>query len=498
MKKNLLLLSVFLLGTCFSIIAQEAAQKAKIYIKKSENGNVTEIEEEIPITEGADLEKMLNELGIWEDFENLTEGETIELNIRRFENGDWMNALEMAFTGQENPQAFLGVMIRNAENDGKGVRITEIIDDTAASGSELKEGDVILEIDSQETNSTEQLIDIIQTKQVGEEVSVRYSRDGKVKKTKIQLGENQTERMNYFDIPRIENFNFDFPEMESFDFPENLNWMECNQEKAFLGVSPSPEHADSGVRLGAITQASAAEEMGLQTNDIIRSINGEDISSFSELADFISTLKPGTEIEIIADRDGKSINFSGALGSRNFGNNENIHFFRDYKGVDENGDMIFNFEFDMEGDSEMNLEELEKLLGDQEVILEQFQINLDNSSRRLDVTIEIGRITEEEAALVNENAQPALRIEDDLKMDNFSFYPNPSAGQFNLQFDLAQKGGLDIFIYDQTGSVIYSERISGFSGKYNKIIDLSQFEDGLYFMQIMQDNKSFSKKLIKG
>ena len=495
MKKNLLLSSLFVFGICLGTFAQEPSQKAKIYIKKSDNGKVTEIEKEIPITEGADLEKLLNELGVWEDFENLSENETIELNVRRFENGDWMNALELAFSGQENSQAFLGVMIKN--DDNQGVRITEIVDDSAAATSELRSGDIILEIDSEDVTSTEKLIELIQSKKAGDEVSIRYLRDGKKKKTKVALGEKQNESFNFdFEMPEMQRF--EFPEVPAPPHPGNLKWMECDQQKAFLGVSPDRSEVEEGVMLGAITEGSAAEKMGLKSGDVVKSINDTAINSFRELADLVGAMKPGDEININADRQGKAINFSGELGSRNFGNKENIVFFRDFKGMDEDGDMVYDFEYDFEADPNMSEEELEIFILEQDMRLEEFKSLLAQKGTSIEVTIEIDSITEEEATKVNENAEPALRVQNDLAMDNFSFYPNPSAGQFNLKFDLAEKGNLEVYIYDQMGSVVYSERMSGFSGKYNKIIDLEMFSDGLYFMQIMQGDKSFSKKLIKG
>lgn len=74
-------LSMKFLGVLFiSLISfsSYAQEKAKIKIRKEVNGNVEQVEREVEITSGADLEQILQDLDILDEFGNLTEGQALE------------------------------------------------------------------------------------------------------------------------------------------------------------------------------------------------------------------------------------------------------------------------------------------------------------------------------------------------------------------------------------------------------------------------------------
>lgn len=532
MKKSILFLTAILFFASGNIIAQKEAKKAKIYIKKSENGNVTEYEEEVPIVEGQDLQELLNEMDIWKEFEDLKVGETIELNVNRFENGDWQNALNFAFTGEGEAKPFLGVMIAEAEN---GVAITEIIEETAAAESELRSGDVITKINKEEVSSVNQLIDMIREHEVGEKVTIHYQRDGKENKTKIELGQKDEHPFNwdFNEAPfHGENLHFEFPNMEEleelkhleeleklqnienlielekleqlgelgkmkFMFDGNPALLECDNQKAFLGVTPG-ESVERGVMISKVVEESSAETIGLKSGDVILNFDGTEVNEFDQLAELIGSHKIGDTVELLILRDGEEMQLSGELGSRNFGMQNDVIFFKDFKGTDENGDQLYEFELDMDADDFKALEEEMKVMKEE---LQRFKESMEAdmaSTRVYEATIEISNISEEEAARINENADEKLSIKDDLEMGSFSFFPNPSSGEFNLKFELPEEGDLIVMIYDQSGAIVYNEKITRFSGIYNNIIDLSMYSDGIYYMQVIQNEHTFSKKLVKG
>lgn len=510
MKRSLPFLLVLFLAMTGSLIAQDQnAKKAKIYIKKSQNGEITEMEKEIPITDGKDLEDLLNELGVWEDFENLREGETIELDVRRFDEGDWQSALELAFTGEQAPRPFLGVVIENLDEREVGVKVSEIVEGSAASESELEPGDIIVSIEKEDIRDVQGLIQKIDQYEVGEKVVVEYERQGKKKKTRITLGEKANEyfphapNLKYFDL-RSPDMDLEIPEMEEFELlridPENeMFWKDCESQKAFLGVTPSLENSDKGVMIGAVVENSSAEKIGIKDGDIITEINAQSVSTFDELAELIGNMKSGEKIEITVNRDGKEFNLSGELGSRNFGKQENFHFFKEFKGMDEEGDLIFDFEIDMdETDMQEREKAIKKLLEEQEAMLMEIEQNFQAQMEEINVTIEIDNISEEEASRVNKTADTPLKTENDLEMSTINFFPNPSTGEFNLRFDLPNEGDLRVMVYNQNGGVVYNEEIDQFQGTYSNVLDLGIYSDGIYFLQVIQNGKTYSKKLIKG
>jgi hypothetical protein len=143
------------------------------------------------------------------------------------------------------------------------------------------------------------------------------------------------------------------------------------------------------------------------------------------------------------------------------------------------------------------LNEREAELQEQAVQRGQREIALAESNTLMEVRIDIETITEDDMNQVNSSASPRLSNENDLSLENISFYPNPNNGQINLNFQLNEREPVDILLYDQNGSVIYKESVLNFSGSYSNTIDISDQADGSYFLQIMQGERTYSKKVIK-
>jgi hypothetical protein len=90
----------------------------------------------------------------------------------------------------------------------------------------------------------------------------------------------------------------------------------------------------------------------------------------------------------------------------------------------------------------------------------------------------------------------AAYVED--KKDGFRFevYPNPSQGKFTAVFE-ALKPDAAYSVYDQTGKLVGMGRASSPMMENNRIVfDLTDLEKGIYTIQIQNDGKSFSRKLI--
>jgi len=52
-------------------------------------------------------------------------------------------------------------------------------------------------------------------------------------------------------------------------------------------------------------------------------------------------------------------------------------------------------------------------------------------------------------------------------------------------------------VHDGTGTKVYEERITGFKGRYERTLDLSDKATGNYFLVIEQNGKSAAQKLVK-
>lgn len=87
----------------------------------------------------------------------------------------------------------------------------------------------------------------------------------------------------------------------------------------------------------------------------------------------------------------------------------------------------------------------------------------------------------------------SIESEDDLY---FTLYPNPCVNYISVNASgLFQDRIVDLEIIDVNGRLIYSEKV--FSGR-RKMISVSEFPAGIYFVRMKIDGKEVSKKLLKG
>ncbi|MFI5217937.1 MAG: T9SS type A sorting domain-containing protein [Bacteroidia bacterium] len=80
----------------------------------------------------------------------------------------------------------------------------------------------------------------------------------------------------------------------------------------------------------------------------------------------------------------------------------------------------------------------------------------------------------------------------------FAVNPNPSAGQFTIQYHSDVISQLRINVTDLVGQVVYRENVSDFSGHLNKQIDLGFLSAGIYMINIENgSNQSFRKIILE-
>ena len=95
-------------------------------------------------------------------------------------------------------QGYLGVRLEDISTsdlgdyfgveEGEGVLVVEVVDDSPAEKAGLKAGDVILEFDGNKISSTDQLVKYVRKADPGEDVEVTYKRKRRTKTIEIELG----------------------------------------------------------------------------------------------------------------------------------------------------------------------------------------------------------------------------------------------------------------------------------------------------------------------
>jgi len=85
---------------------------------------------------------------------------------------------------------------------------------------------------------------------------------------------------------------------------------------------------------------------------------------------------------------------------------------------------------------------------------------------------------------------------DELSKELFSIYPNPVIDKVNISLDVEKMSNVEISIFNAEGIKIFDDKRNNFSGKYSKAIDLSTYSSGIYFININNDNKKATQKII--
>jgi len=86
----------------------------------------------------------------------------------------------------------------------------------------------------------------------------------------------------------------------------------------------------------------------------------------------------------------------------------------------------------------------------------------------------------------------------EINENNFAIYPNPSAGNFSVQFELNKETSSKIVLLDCIGQEIkvLSATENNAAGTYRKDLSVAELESGIYFIRIETDNQSRIEKLV--
>lgn len=88
---------------------------------------------------------------------------------------------------------------------------------------------------------------------------------------------------------------------------------------------------------------------------------------------------------------------------------------------------------------------------------------------------------------------PTMATDSFTKGPEVVVYPNPSKGIFNLDFKSPIK---NITVVNTLGAIIYEENIEATAATTSKSIDLSAYTNGIYFINVSDDNGSSSYKVV--
>lgn len=410
----------------------------------------------------------------------------IEIYMQKGDHGDKHRNMVIIGGDDEDAQhAFLGVFITDPnEGEEAGAHVTEIIEGTAAEKAGLKAGDIITKANGEAVANKDELIQMIQSMKPEDQMSITYLRDGKKQRTTATLGAKKHEY----------NFSYGWPGMSGHN---NFMWNQDDkaiiESNPYLGVYVDDQEDGNGVVITNIESESAAQAAGLQEGDVITGIDGTTITTSQALIDAIRSHEIGDEITVTYKREGQTQTARATLGEKKM-TDRHAFFGRSFKGNDDLRKQIEEMEKNLD---QYDKEELRQKLEEMKDQLDEshdhsffFSPDKNVDFNKMVIIIEMDDVSESEAAQFN------LSTENNLEAEDLSFSPNPGDGRFNLSFTLPDAGDATINIMDINGRTVYQEELSDFSGKYNGQIDISGEAKGVYFLQLVQNDKSLVKKIM--
>jgi C-terminal processing protease CtpA/Prc len=184
----------------------------------------------------------------------------------------------------------------------RGALLGKIVPDSPAAKAGLNENDVVLEINGQRVEGSEQFRRMIHEIPPGRTANLTVWRDGRSENIKVTVGKHEAGNMKIFaDGPKSFAFKMPtLPEMPDMSGLEHLRTFSMiSPGHPLLGIDAENLRGEFGNFFGApdgegvlvrgVFRNSAAAKAGVKVGDVITSLNGERIRNASELREKLMT-----------------------------------------------------------------------------------------------------------------------------------------------------------------------------------------------------------------
>jgi hypothetical protein len=91
--------------------------------------------------------------------------------------------------------------------------------------------------------------------------------------------------------------------------------------------------------------------------------------------------------------------------------------------------------------------------------------------------------------------EPAASVDDE-SLAGFTLFPNPSEGNFQLQFNTASTDLVELRVFDLAGRTVYTKDYKEVSGFFDEAISLGNMAKGIYLLRVVNGGKLSTQKLV--
>ncbi len=261
-----------------------------------------------------------DEDGTWTHKLGDLHGKHFRMQKKHGEHAEALKAYKIALDAEEGGP-YLGVTLSDIDEDEakdaglrkkSGVRVLQVMDDSAAEEAGIEAGDIITRFDGRKIDDAAELVEAVGEKEVGDKVKVQVMRDGKKKTFACTLGERESGFAFFGDddfhsLEALKDLDFHFGHGENDIFVNRIlgsfpHGPRLGVEIRDLGddmASYFPGAEAGQVLVMGITEDSVAEEVGLKAGDIITGFDGEKVSDSNALRHAVQAAE--TDKDIVVD-----------------------------------------------------------------------------------------------------------------------------------------------------------------------------------------------------
>ena len=195
--------------------------------------------------------------------------------------GEIWGSLGMMAAGVNPDRPMLGVRM----NDSNGqVTVDKVFPNSPAKRAGIEDGDVILKIDGISAEQMSDVVDQVSSSSAGDVLEVQIMRDDKEQSFKVKLvsWEDLASGLGNEEEPKLSQ--------------------DTEKARPQLGVILDAEFAGRGAKIYEVINGSIASMAGILSGDIVKSVDGAEISDANEMASKIKSAPLGSKIKFSIQR----------------------------------------------------------------------------------------------------------------------------------------------------------------------------------------------------
>ncbi|MDX2048755.1 MAG: PDZ domain-containing protein [Chitinophagaceae bacterium] len=200
-------------------------------------------------------------------------------------------------------RAFLGVVTEKGED---GVKVKEVMKESAAEKAGLKEGDIITKLGDKKIEDSDDLYKAVSDHKPGDEVELTYLRNKKETKLKVKLGENKSSFGGTFNFrsPRLEGLA-PLDGLTPWSEDHFFNWSDHRRHR--LGIRIQDTEDDKGVKVLEVEEESLAAKAGIKRDDVVIEIDGKNIKDADDAREALADAREKTSYSVKVLRSGTPV-----------------------------------------------------------------------------------------------------------------------------------------------------------------------------------------------